>query len=337
MKDYLQLTPQGKARRLRRMVFEALKNYDLDVRKVSLITNEQNGIFRVDADSGEKFIMRVSIPDGGHTVEQIKSEMLYLNALKEYPHINAPVPVQAKSGKWVVTVEVDGVPQPRHCVMFSWIPGVDLADRRSPETWYYFGLLSAQLHQFASQFTPPANFNIYIYDSIFAYSEDCVLLNPENRGHFTDEEFALLQHAIETVQADIDSLHRDTSQICVTHGDLHHWNVRIARGKLSPIDFEDLIWAHPIQDIATTLYYNRYDEQYDALLKSFKNGYETVNQFPETYPGQLETHMLARRLSLLNYVFVAEEVDISEFPNFIPLTMERIRFVQDTVWNKNGR
>ncbi len=43
----------------------------------------------------------------------------------------------------------------------------------------------------------------------------------------------------------------------VTHGDLHQWNVKIRHGVLSPFDFEDLLWAAPILDVATSLYYVR--------------------------------------------------------------------------------
>ena len=54
----------------------------------------------------------------------------------------------------------------------------------------------------------------------------------------------------------------------ILHNDLHQWNVRIYRGRLSPIDFEDLMWGWPVQDIATTLYYhldNGYDDRAASL------------------------------------------------------------------------
>lgn len=334
MKDYLDLTIRGKARRLRQMAITALQDFDLDVAKVSLISNEYNGIFRVDTQDKQKYIMRVCIPDSGHDIEHINSEMLWLNFLSQQADINTPQPLKTTSGKWVKTVEIDGVPQPRHCVIFTWVDGVDLEERKSPETWEQFGKLSAQLHKVAQSFTPPTDFHIMTYDSAFPFKEDCVLFEGDNRQHFTDEQYEVIKAAVERVEAEITQMYKDTSGLRVTHGDLHHWNVRIARGTLSPIDFEDLMWAYPIQDIATTLYYNRFDENYDDLFAAFKAGYETVLPFPEVYAGQVETHMLARRFNLLNYIFHAEEFDIAEFPNFIPLTMERIQWVQENVWNK---
>lgn len=333
MKDYLQLTVYGKARRLRKMAIKALTDFDLDVKKVSLISNEQNGIFRVDTHDKRKFILRVCIPDAGHDIEHITSEMVFLNYLSKHSDINIPIPLPTKSGKWVSTVIIDGVPQARHCVVFSWVNGVDLADRRSPVTWEKFGALSAQLHQFAETFSPSEDFSILIYDNVFPFEEDSVLLDKETHKHFSSQDFTLLKYALARVESEISDLYQEKSGLRVTHGDLHQWNVRIARGVLSPIDFEDLMWAYPIQDIATTLYYNRFEDNYNDLFASFKKGYETVLDFPETYAGQVEIHMLARRFNLLNYIFTADEIDISEFPNFIPLTIERIHWVKDNVWN----
>ena len=66
----------------------------------------------------------------------------------------------------------------------------------------------------------------------------------------------------------------------IIHGDLHQWNVRNARGVLSPIDFEDLMLGWPMQDIATTLYY--FDaENISALRDAFQTGYTRQARGPK--------------------------------------------------------
>ncbi len=334
VKHYNLLTLKGKARRLRKMAIKALQDFDLDVKAVRLVSNEQNSIFRVDTHDKQKFILRVCIPDAGHSLDHINSEMMFLNYLSQQTLLSTPIPIKTKLGKWVTTVATDDIPQPRHCVVFSWVNGVDLADRRSPATWEKFGALSATLHKLAENYTPPKDFDILTYDNVFPFNEDCVLFDDANKQHFSAEEFSVIQDAVNRVETEIRDLYREASGLRVTHGDLHQWNVRIARGKLSPIDFEDIMWAYPIQDIATTLYYNRFEENYDALFSSFKSGYSSITEFPEQYEGEVETHMLARRFNLLNYIFSAEELEITQFPNFIPLTMQRINWVQENVWSK---
>jgi len=331
MKDYYQLTTIGKARRLRQLAIQALQSYDLDVASVRLITADQNGIFRVDTQDTQKYVMRVVLPDAGHSLDEIKSEMMFLNALAD-TDIPAPIPIRSRDGRWIVTATADGVPQPRQCVLFSWVSGVELEERQSPETWALFGELSARLHQFGQGFRPPDGFTIPRCDSPFPYDDANVLFDDAHRHIYDDEAYALITVAYDRVQSEIDSLYADPSDLIVTHGDLHQWNVLISRKQLSPIDFEDLIWAYPIQDIGTTLYYNRFDDNYEALLAGFKHGYERVLPFPEAYDGQLELYLLARRLGLINYILSARELDIADYPNFIPLTVERITDVRDTYW-----
>ena len=87
----------------------------------------------------------------------------------------------------------------------------------------------------------------------------------------------------------------------ILHGDLHQWNVRNSRGRLSPIDFEDLMLGWPVQDIATTLYYFP-SERYAALRAAFQAGYTRRASWPERVPGEINSFMAARGVGLANFV-----------------------------------
>ena len=50
VRSFEELTDAGKARRLRVVAAAALERYDLRVRRLRLITNEFNAVFRVDAE-----------------------------------------------------------------------------------------------------------------------------------------------------------------------------------------------------------------------------------------------------------------------------------------------
>ena len=177
--------------------------------------------------------------------------------------------------------------------------GVELEERLSPKNWRAFGELSANLHQFALTFQPPDDFNLPIYETPYPYEENNVLFDSENQQYFPDDGLELLQIAHGRIQADLDKLFADRAELRVIHGDLHFWNVLISRGRLTPIDFEDLLWGYPIQDVAVTLLYARFDDDYADCLQYFKEGYERISQFPETYRGQLDLHMLCRRVHLM--------------------------------------
>jgi Ser/Thr protein kinase RdoA (MazF antagonist) len=88
----------------------------------------------------------------------------------------------------------------------------------------------------------------------------------------------------------------------IIHGDLHQWNVRCVRGRLAPIDFEDLMWGWPVQDIATTLYYSADQADFAEMRAAFELGYRRVGTWPERYPGEIEAFMAARALGMMNFV-----------------------------------
>ena len=86
------------------------------------------------------------------------------------------------------------------------------------------------------------------------------------------------------------------------HGDFHVWNVLVHRGQLAAIDFEDLMWGWPIQDIGTAFYYLFHRPDFAAVRDGFRRGYEQVSPWPEAEPGDLETFIAGRALVLANDV-----------------------------------
>ena len=134
-KPYSQLTARGQARRLRRLAEQALACYDLDVVRLRLITNEFNAIFRVDTAAGEKYVLRVTLPEGGHDRGTVAAEMAWLDALARETDLGVPRPLATRAGELVVETADAGVPEPRLCAIFGWAPGSDLADHLDAPTW----------------------------------------------------------------------------------------------------------------------------------------------------------------------------------------------------------
>jgi Ser/Thr protein kinase RdoA (MazF antagonist) len=115
----------------------------------------------------------------------------------------------------------------------------------------------------------------------------------------------------------------------ILHNDLHQWNVRIWRGRLSPIDFEDLMWGWPVQDIATTLYYHLNDS-FSAMRDAFQEGYTRVSPWPERYPGEVGAFLAAQGMMLAN--FILEDPNPAwkiQAPEFIARIETRLRGLMD--------
>lgn len=293
MRPFEELTSAGKARRLRTVAAAALERYDLRVRRLRLITNEFNAVFRVDAEAGRTYVLRVNLPSR-RSLAEIDAEMRWLNALATETAVGVPTPVLADGGDLVVTVSAAGVPEPRHCALFGWIGGVDLAARLTEDNVAELGALTAQLHLHALTFDPPAS--LRRWDNPFPLDDHHVLLDdgvvsPTDRATFTT--------ALDRIEAVLERLSDERPRMI--HGDLHQDNVRVARGRLFAIDFDDSLLGHPVQDIGVTFWNLQEEPNYDALRRAFRHGYERHASWPEHSPGDIDTFAADRALMLIDY------------------------------------
>jgi len=302
MKPYHALTERGQAHRLRSLALNALKQYDLDVSRLRLVTNDMNGIFRVDTHSGAKYILRVTLPEGGHTHDHVAAEMDWLAALTRDTHLSVPCPLPARNGALVVEAIADGVPEARLCAIFSWVPGTDLSEHISLTNLSKLGELMAGLHAHALTYQPPVELDLLRFDRVFPFPEPVILFEERFAALVTPERSAIYQQAIDWAQSAVDRLKAHGEPMRILHGDLHQWNVRYSRGVLSPIDFEDLMWGWPVQDIATTLYYFLDQTTYPSMREAFQEGYTLRSSWPERYPGEIDAFIAARGLGLANFI-----------------------------------
>lgn len=130
---------------------------------------EENTTFRVEvalsvhqsdkslSSKTQWYVLRIHRP-GNHSLALIRSELLWLSALRRDTDLVVPEPVPSKDGSLLTVVETEGVPQPRCCVLFRWIPGRFLNAGLSPLALGRMGTLMARLHQHAQQFTLPEGF-----------------------------------------------------------------------------------------------------------------------------------------------------------------------------------
>lgn len=302
MKPYHTLTVRGQARRLRWLALEALRSYDLDLHRIRLVTNDFNGIFRIDTPKKERYVLRVVLPQGGHTPDHLTAEMDWLRALAEETNLSLPRPLPTTKGELFIKASAAGIPEGRFCAVFSWVPGGDLANSLSINNLTRLGELSARLHLHARDYHPPANLDLLRFDRVIPFSDPFILFEQRFQNLVSVERRSLFQAAIDRVQPALDWLIGSGEPMRLIHGDLHQWNVRCWRGLLSPIDFEDLMWGWPVQDIAVTFFHLFDHPHYQEFRAAFTRGYQCLAPWPERYPGEIDSFISARVIGMANFV-----------------------------------
>ena len=329
-KPFADLTTRGKAQRLRRLAMEALGQYDINVDRLQLVRNDLNGIFRVRDADGASYLLRVCLPDH-HDRETIEGEIAWLQALAQEPEIESPAPLPARDGSMIVTASAPGVPEPRRCVLFSWLPGKDLHRAASPDEFAKLGALMARLHDQTDHWNPPQSFKVRTLNHIYPFGDPEGLLGSRHRGRFVAETSEVIAIIESRIRVELDRLYL-ADQPQVLHADLHWGNVKIYRGRLYPLDFEDLAWGFPIQDIAISLFYSMNDERFPKLRGAFQRGYSSARPWPEEFDGQLDLLIVHRGIDLFNYLLSAGFPGEDRwFPAFVESINGRYREMVESV------
>ncbi len=279
--------------------------------RVVRIADHLNNLYRVDTVDGRRFALRISNPTWRSELE-LRSEVEWLLALDADTDVGAHVPLPNRSGEFITIVDRPDVPGLRRCVLFSWVPGVDLVRRLTKENVQAMGRLSAQLHAHGTIFKPTAPFTDRKLDKLFPRGERVVLDDPEYAHLFDGGQREVFDRARNLAEAELSRLYCGSGQPIVVHGDLHHENVKVDAGKLRPVDFEDIVWAFPVQDIALTFYDFRYfapagSPGYDELIAWFEQGYRQESDWPAERPEQIDILHVARQFWVTNWVFLNDD------------------------------
>ena len=298
---------------------EALSLYDIKPVRLTLVGGFANIIFRVDTASG-RFALRVDHHQD-HTNDDIAVELAWLEAIDRNTNLDVCRVIRARDGDRSVYAGAPGVPGQRQCVLFEWVPGRPLGDDPTESGYHQLGMLSAGLHLHGAQFSTPLR--PLVWDRVFYWPQDIdpvVIFDPRMDQYLSGHRGRTLEAAIESVEEAFAFLDPSTAQII--HGDLHPDNVHVYRSRLIALDFEDVTWGHPVQDVAITLFYERTHAGYDDLRKAFEEGYRTIAPWPVSYEGELEKFMAARTIMFVNYMANLKD-DPSEYYEVVFPRLER--------------
>ncbi|MCW3065011.1 MAG: Homoserine kinase, partial [Solirubrobacterales bacterium] len=295
------------------LVLAALKRYGLRARRLRPLAAQ---VVRVDTEDGQTFVLR-SRPRSDRVFGDIPLELAWTAALRRDTDIQPPEPDPGLDGTLVQEVAGPQALELYDCMLFRWIPGTELANRLTPENVRRLGVLSARLHEHAATFRPPVELPVRTLDPLFGRGEREVLFSHEHPRFLPPPRQAVFQSVADRFQRTVDALYADAAGRRVIHADLHHENVKIYRGRLRPLDFYEVIWGYPVQDIALSLYDLRFfadsrPHGYAALRDAFALGYGSRLPWPEEHAGQIDTLVAGRRLRQANWVLLHETAPFAD-------------------------
>jgi Ser/Thr protein kinase RdoA (MazF antagonist) len=308
MRPFAELGRRGQVGRLKQLARAALAQYDLDITRMTPMVHAENTTFRLDGADGARYVLRITRP-GKNTVEGVRSEMMWLTALRRDTALGVPAPVPTRTGELLTVAAADGVPEPRTCVVFRWVMGRFLNEGLTPRHLAQVGAFIARLHDHAAGFTPPAGFRRGYPDRV----DDAVIA--DNTGRVAEvcppEDVELVRVTLGRIRHTIDSLGEGPDAYGLIHADLHQWNYLFHKGEVQAIDFDDCGYGHFLYDLAVTLSEIPDRPDIAALREALLAGYRTVRPLNPAHEPALAAVLVLRHIHLMLWV-----IEMRDHPDF---------------------
>lgn len=294
LKPFDQLTRAGQVGRIRQLALAALQDYPLPEPHLSLLKHAANTTFLLETGDNQRYLLRVTRA-GAATLADLRSELLWLQALRRDTALSTPDPILTTVGSLLTTATAAGMPAPRHVAVFRWQPGKFYrAEQLTLRHLVLAGEFLATLHNYP--FNPlPQGFTRPTYHA------DGLLRNPTHldvtaaRANLPADANALIDHAIEHFTTATTALGQTPSTYGLIHADFSEDNYLFDGDNLKAIGFDRSGWGWFLYDLAVTLSSLIHLPNYAELRAALLAGYTRFRPLSDDHLTHLPALIAARK------------------------------------------
>lgn len=274
-----------------------LKNWGLSG-EVSLISNTENTIFKIETENGSLIVARFTEIDH-RSINDVEAEVHWLDYLKKN-NINLAFPIADLNGNLVQSLNIEN--KTVTVVFFNWAQGklLDRGSRWASKQFEEIGSYLGRLHFLSKGYIPAKEYKRYKWNdtqqikSIYHYL-------PETYHKEADASLKWIQ-----------SLSASSESFGLVHADLHGGNFHVHDKKLVSFDFDDCCYHFFSYDLAIPIFdvfqnnnnWNMSDREKENVLASLFIGYEENNELSVIWKKRVKCFVRYRRLELMSWVYM---------------------------------
>lgn len=279
--------------------------------EVSLLNISENATFIAASPySGEKVIIRVHRPDY-HTKQEIESELIWVNSLKDQGIVSTASPLPLSSGEKIAVLN-NGTTQ-RLAVGFEYLNGNEPAPENDlRDNFYTLGEITAKLHAHSKVWAIPIGFKrkVWDFDSMLGSRplwgdwRDAIGLDHSGRK--------ILKRTVERLCRQLEGYGKSRQRFGLIHADLRLANLLVDQEKLSVIDFDDCGYSWFMYDFAAAISFMEEDRQIPELLESWIQGYRSQAPLAEEDEAAIPMFIMLRRILLTAWLASHSETETAK-------------------------
>ncbi|QUG41653.1 phosphotransferase [Psychrobacillus sp. INOP01] len=266
--------------RARKVAIISLLQYDIEWESIQFIQLSDTITYKIKTGSNESFLLRIH--SDILSKEEIRSELILLQALNESDYLTVPEGIVSIDGSYVLEIDTeDGYRRP--CVtMMRWIEGEHGNGKYTDNCVYNMGVLMGRLHEVATSFAPPTGFVRPIWGAE-SFKREMTKLERHYACFLSGKGWRTYQAAAEKVLSTLAVIPWNNDNYGLIHADLHTGNIVFKDDQPYPIDFGRCGYGYYLYDIAGTLL-----ELTPKHRRMFIQGYESVRKLEGNYVRDIE-------------------------------------------------
>jgi Ser/Thr protein kinase RdoA (MazF antagonist) len=300
---------------LDRIATAALAAYDLPAGTTATLVNQsENATYAVRTPEGViTAALRVHRLDY-HPDGAIRSELAWIDALRENGVITTPAVVASRDGEREVTVaDPERATAPRSVVMFEWLPGTAPAEDSLVAHFAELGELTARLHEHARSWRQPTGFRRFSWGYEEAFGSIARWGRWQDAPGVDAATSPVLARLDETLRVRLAAYGRSHERWGLIHADLRLANLLSTPGRpTAVIDFDDCGFGWYLYDFGAAVSFIEDHPHVPAATDQWVEGYRRVATLTAEDEAELRTFVMFRRLLLLAWIGSHADVDVAQ-------------------------
>ncbi len=272
--------------------------------EVKLLNYSENATYLVRPPAGAPGparVLRINRP-GYHPRAHLLSELAWVRALRADTPVVTAEPIPGLDGEFVQHVWDPAVPEPRHCVLMSFLPGAEPDETNRLAAFSLLGEVTARLHLHAAAWRPAAPIARDRWD-FYAMLGDRPLWGRWQDGlGMTPAKEKLLARAIAALRPRVEAIGESRARFGLVHADLRAANLLVHEGEVAVIDFDDCGFSWFIYDLAAALSFIETHPDVPALIDAWLVAYQKIRPLSRAEIDAIPSLILLRRLLLVAWV-----------------------------------
>ncbi|WP_339282975.1 phosphotransferase [Paenibacillus sp. FSL R5-0486] len=266
--------------RARKVALSAIQKYNLEWDNIQFIQLSDTITYKIETSTDNNYLLRIH--SDRLSREEIRPELLLLQALNKSKDLNVPEGMANCDGIYVLDIETETGYRRPYITMMRWIEGEKAAGEFTDSQAYNMGVMMSRLHAAAKDFNAPSDFVRPTW-GVESFKREMAKLERYYERFLSEEGWKLYQDAAEKVVSQLTTMHPSEHNYGLIHADLHTGNMVFRDNQPYPIDFGRCGYGYYLYDMAGTIL-----ELWPKHRWMLVQGYESMRKLEKDYIRDLE-------------------------------------------------